>query len=189
VAGGTFKANPWVIVRLHWATYVDARDGKPRLQDWMAFAFPPVVTCAVSFWRDIELSGAASAALLTISGLLSAFLFGVVTQISGRAMDWADTQPPPGRATSAHATRLLEMAANAGYASLICIAAAIAFAVASTVSSHPALRISSAVGLALAVHLVLIMLMVLRRQFLLTQERLGRARTGADLDERVAGRS
>jgi len=104
-------------------------------------------------------------------------------------MDYADSRPAPCQATSSHAAYLLELAANAGYASLLCIAAAIAFAFASAVTSHLALRVSSAIGLALAVHLVMVMVMVLRREFLLTEERLGRARTGADLGESMAGQS
>ena len=189
MARGSFKASPWVVIRAHWETFIDARDGRRRWQDIYAFSLPPIVVLVISAWLNIELPHAASAALLTISGLLSVFLFGVVTQISSRAMHWADSRPPQGSATSAQATSLIELAANAGYASLACIAAAIAFAVDSAVTSHPAMRVSSAIGLALVLHLVMVMLMVLRREFLLTQERLNRVRSGADLDEPVTGRN
>jgi len=187
VERGSFKANPWVIVRAHWRTYVDVRDGKPRPQDWLAFGLPPAAVLGVCFWRDIQLSSSASAALLTVSGLLSVFLFGVITQVSGRAMDYADSQPRPSPETSAHADYLLELAANAGYASLVCITAAVVFVVAS-VSSKWVLRASSAVGLALGVHMIMVLLMVMRREFLLTQGRLDRARTGADRMDGTANR-
>ncbi len=177
---GSFKANPWIIVRAHWGTYIDARDEKARWQDWAEFGVLPAILAGVCLWQDVKLTTLASAALLTVSGLLSVFLFGVITQVSGRAMDYADSRPTPGPETTAHAISLVELAANAGYASLVCIAAAVSFAVAS-IGSHWVLRVSSAVGLALGVHMVMVLLMVMRREFLLTQERLERARTGADL--------
>jgi hypothetical protein len=185
-AGG-FKAGPWVIVSAHWRTYVDARGGTPRVRDWVEFGLPPLVAGGLSYYAHVKLSTAASAGLLTVSGLLGAFLFGVITQISNRAMDLAEEKPEPGSATTAHARNLGELAANAGYAGLVCITAAAVFVVAS-VSSHLWLRISSAVGLALAVHLGMTLLMVMRREFALTQERLSRVETGADRPERALRR-
>lgn len=187
MASGNFKGNPWPIIRAHWRTYVDARDGKPRWRDWAWFGALPMATFGVCIWRDFSLTGAAAAGLLTVSGLLSAFLFGVITQVSGRAMDFADSRPAPSRETSAHAINLLELAANAGYASLICIGAAVSFVVAG-IGSGWVLRVSSALGLALGVHMILVILMVMRREFLLTQDRLERARTGADRKERPFSR-
>ena len=153
----------------------------------MAFGLPPIAVCGLCLWRHVELTAAASAGLLTVTGLLSAFLFGVITQISGRAMELSDAMPAPGSATSAHATNLLELAANAGYAALACIAAAATFVLAS-ITSHWWLRVSSAVGLALTLHMGMILLMVMRREFALTQERLERARTGMDRPERSVER-
>jgi len=66
----------------------------------------------------------ASVGLLTESGLLSAFLVGVMLQISERALDWSDSSPTLGPETSAHATYLVELAANSGYASLVAIVSA-----------------------------------------------------------------
>jgi len=123
----------------------------------------------------------ASTGMLTVLGLLGALLFGVVIQLSGAAIDFADKQPEPGPATSAYATYLEELAANSSYASLTCIFAAIVFLVAS-ISSGWLLRIASAAGLAVATHLVLVLAMVMKRVFALTEERLRRARTGAGLD-------
>ena len=135
----------------------------------------------------VTLSPGASAGLLTVCGLLSVFLFGVVVQVSQRAMDYADSRPAPGRETSAHATDLMELAANAGYTSLSCIVAAIVFVVAS-IGSGWVLRASTATGLALGTHMVMVLFMVMKREFTLTVERLNRARTGADLAERPLGR-
>jgi uncharacterized membrane protein len=100
-------------------------------------------------------------------------------QVSGRAMEWADSKPEPGQNTSEHAQYLEELAANAGYASLVCIVDAIIFVIAATASKQ-LLEAASGIGLALGAHLVLVLLMVMKRVFALTQERLVRARTGAD---------
>jgi hypothetical protein len=175
------KADPRGIIRAHRRTYIDARTGKRHLQDYLVLEELPIavgIGCAIA---DVKLAVAASVGLLTVSGLLSAFLFGVMLQISERALDWSDSSPTPGPETSAHATYLAELAANSGYASLVSIVAAGVFVV-SSFSSGWWLRISSAVGLALAVHLALVLFMVMKRVFALTQQRLNRARTGADRD-------
>lgn len=49
------KANPWVIVKAHYATYVDARTGHSRLQDWVTFTAPPVVVLAGCLGGDVRL--------------------------------------------------------------------------------------------------------------------------------------
>lgn len=179
MAPGNMKADPRGIIRAHRRTYIDARTGNPRWQDYAILEALPVAVLVGCIIGDVKLATAASVGLLTVAGLLSAFLFGVMLQISERALDWSDSSPMPGPETSAHATYLSELAANSGYASLVSIVAAAVFVVSSFTSGW-ALRISSAVGLALAVHLALILFMVMKRVFALTQQRLNRARTGAD---------
>jgi hypothetical protein len=136
------------------------------------------VVAAVCAALQVKLPSAASVGLLTVSGLLSAFLFGVMLQISDRAMSWADTEPPRGADTSEHAIFLEEIAANAGYASIVSIAAAVVFVVA-TVTTKTALVVATAIGLGIAVHMGLVLFMVMGRVFALTQNRLNRARAGA----------
>jgi hypothetical protein len=179
VARGDFKADPREIIRAHRRTYVDVRTGRPLLRDRVVFEVLPVAAAILCLIYHVVLSAGASAGLLAVSGLLGALLFGVVVQLSGTAIDLADSQPEPGPATSAYATYLQELAANASYASLTCITAAIIFVVAS-IGSGWTLRISSAVGLGLSAHLALVLAMVMKRVFALTEERLRRARTGAD---------
>jgi hypothetical protein len=91
----------------------------------------------------------------------------------------ADDRPEQGPATSEQAIYLEELAANVAYASLMCILAAVVFVIAS-IGSHWVLRISSALGLAISAHLVLVLMMVMKRVFTLTQQSLVQARTGAD---------
>jgi hypothetical protein len=179
VARGDFKADPRSIIRAHRNTYIDAQTGRSRWQDKLAFEGMPVLAAALFAAFNVQLASAASAGLLTVLGLFGVYLFTVVVGLSARAMDLADDPAGQGPARSQHAIYLEDLAANAAYASLVCILAAVVFVVA-TIGSHWVLRISSAVGLALGFHLVLVLMMVMKRVFALTQERLRRARTGAD---------
>ncbi len=171
------KSDPRQLIEAHFATYADPSTGSIRIRDHLAFEGIPLLVFTGSVLADIRLSMAASAALLTASGLLIAFLFSVMLQVSQRAMDWADTGPTPGSETSSHAIFLLEISANAGYAALIAIQTAIIFVV-TTVSGGDLLMLFSALGLALSTHLILVLLMVMNRVFALTENRLVRARTG-----------
>ena len=141
------------------------------------------VGCGIA---GVKLPVGASVGLLTVAGLLGAFLFGVMLQASQRALDWADSTPPPGPATSRHAQFMSQLAANSGYASLVSLVTSAVFVVAAVVS-HTALIIFTALGLALALHMVLVLFMVMRRVYALTQDRLTQAETGAAA--RAAGSS
>lgn len=170
------KADITPIVRAHYQTYVNAATGRPRGWDYLQLDGLPVllgVGCALA---SVELPVGASVGLLTVTGLLSAFLFGVMLQASQRALDWAE-DAEPGANTSRHAQLMVQLAANSGYASLVSLLACALFIVASVVS-ETALVIFTAIGLALALHLALVIFMVMRRVFALTQERLRQAETG-----------
>jgi hypothetical protein len=172
------KADVTPLVRAHYKTYVHAATGRHRGYDHLQFEGLPIalgVGCGVA---GVELPAGASAGLLTVAGLLSAFLFGVTLQASQRALDWADSSPTPGPAASWHAQFMMQLAANSGYASLVSILASAMFVVASVVSKT-SLVVFTAIGLALALHLALVLFMVMRRVFALTQERLIQAETGA----------
>lgn len=189
MARGDSKPDPRKIIRAHWRTYVDVRTGKTRLQDHLLLEGLPVIVFAGCMALDVHLPSIASAGLLTVTGLLSVFLFELVVHLAVRAMELAESGLKPGADTSALAINLEELVANAGYASLVCIGAAMVFVVAS-IGSHWVLRISSALGLAIGAHLVLVLMMIMKRVFNLTVERLKRVRTGADLvDQPGGGRS
>jgi predicted phage tail protein len=97
-------------------------------------------------------------------------------QMADRALSWVDENPTAGPETSRHAIFLGEIAASAGYASLVSLVSAAAF-VACSVSHGIALQILTAIALGLAVHLALIMSMVMTRVYQLIAGRLTRART------------
>jgi hypothetical protein len=176
MARGSFKADPLPIIRGQWATYVDARTHRIRLTDHLIFNGVPAALGGLALWREVKFSPTTAGALLAATGLLGALLFGVMLQIVDRAVNWADTLPGPSGATTDHARYLRELAANAGYSSLICIAAA-ASSFAVIVTTGWTLRVFSAVTTALVAHLVLVLLMVMKRVFLLVMERLDAATT------------
>jgi hypothetical protein len=171
------KANPGRLIRAHYATLVDNRTGRPRLSDHLVFEGIPAAVLIATWIAGVELSRGVTVGLLTVAGLMGAFFFGAMLQVSMRAMTWADQGPTPGPDVSRHATFLNQIAANAGYAALVCVLTATVFVVASVVKGTGHV-IASAFGLALAVHLALMLLMVTVRIFALTQERLTDARTG-----------
>lgn len=173
------------IIRAHRRTYADAQTGRMLRRDIAVFELLPALICLGCLLVGIQLSPSAAAALLVVSGLLGALLFGAMLQASQRALDWADTAPPPGPETSSHAIFMGQLAANSGYASLVCIATAICYFFA-TVATGPWLSAVSAVSLAVTFHLVLVLLMVMRRVYALTDQRLSRARTGADRQRRAS---
>src|SRR5437016_9275493 len=134
---GSGKAYPRNIIRAHRRSYIDARTGRRRWQDHLLLEVTPLAVLGACLGSGVQLGQGASVGLLTVCGLLSAFLFGVMLQMADRAMTWADSSPAPGRETSAHAIYLGELAANAGYASLACVVAAVVFVVASVSSGVP----------------------------------------------------
>ena len=196
MARGDAKIDVRVIIRAHRASYVDARDDRPRIRDYLLMEGVPIVVLVLCLVFGAALRSGAAAALLTVTALLSALFFGLMIQTADRAMNWADDPPAPGPGTSAHAIALRDLSAHAGYAALVCIAAAIAYVIATvTAASYPIanaatnaagnaggpgwwLRASSSLGIALGVHLVFVLLMVMKRVFMLTQNRLDQARTG-----------
>jgi hypothetical protein len=171
------KANPARLVRAHYRTLVDARTGRLRPLDYLAFWGIPLCAFVASWVPGVSLPQSANAGLLTVSGLMAAFFFGAMLQVSMRAMTWADSQPPPGPDVSRHAEFLKQIAANAGYASLACLATAVVFVVGTASPNTRPVMISS-VGIALATHVVLMLGMVLARLFALAEQRLTDARTG-----------
>lgn len=168
------KANPLDIIKAHRGTYVDDSTWSRSWSDYALFEGAPFLLFLGCVWFAIAIPSAASVGLLTVAGLLSAFLFGAMLQVSQRAMDWSDTKPEPSGDVSEHAEFLRQLAANAGYASLISILTATIFVVASATSGEIAV-VFTALGLGLALHMALVLAMVIARVFALTQERLIRA--------------
>ena len=185
MARGDSKIDIRNVIRAHRQTYVDASTDERLLPDFLLIDGVPIVVFVACFLLDVRLNRSTAIALLTVTGLLSALLFGVMLQVADRAMTWAESNPSPGPATSARAIFLRELAANAGYASAVCILAAITYLACSIPSEWATrlewpIRLASAFGIAIGAHLILVILMVMKRVFALTESELNRARTEGD---------
>ena len=178
MATGDMKADPRRMIRAHFRTLVSANTGRTLIADHVVLELVPAGLGFAYLASGKFLLSVTSAGLVTVTGLLGAFLFALMIQIADRAESWADTHPTPGPQTSRHAIYLTELSANAGYASLVSIVASVVFVMCSATTGLPR-RVSGAAGLGLGLHLVLTLFMVLKRVFALTEERLLRARTGA----------
>lgn len=172
------KANPWKLIQQHYRTLRDYRTEEVRKRDWALFVGAPVIVLVACIWLRLHLPKGASVGLLTTAGVLTAFFFGVMLQIAARALEWLDERPPVGPETSWQAQFLQEIAANAGYAALVSVLAAALFVGSLIATGSTALTVLSSLGIALAVHLALMLSMVLTRVYALTVNRLTDARVG-----------
>jgi hypothetical protein len=172
------KANPWKLIQQHYRTLRDYRTDELRKRDWALLVGVPVILFFGCVLLDLHLPKGASVGLLTTAGVLTAFFFGVMLQVAGRALEWADSRPSVGPETSWQAQFLQEIAANAGYATLVSILAAAVFVGALISTGSIARTILSSLGIALAIHLALMLSMVLTRVYALTVNRLTDTRVG-----------
>jgi len=172
------KANPWKLIQQHYRTLRDYRTEELRKRDWGLLVGVPVIVFIGCVLLHLRLPKGASVGLLTTAGVLTAFFFGVMLQVAGRALEWADSRPPVGPETSWQAQFLQEIAANAGYATLVSILVAAVFVGALIATGSTALTILSSLGIALAIHLALMLSMVLTRVYALIVNRLTDARVG-----------
>lgn len=172
-----WKADPSEYVRTHFRSFVNADTGKLRPGDFVSFlGIPAAVGLFVGLY-PVVLPVAASVGLLTVVGILSALLFGLMTQVGDRAAELVSSAPAPSERTNNRAKLSLEMAANSGYGSFISLVSAGLFVVCS-VAHGILLQLFSALGLTLGAHLFLTLMMVMKRSFSLTMSNLNRAATG-----------
>lgn len=172
------KANPWQLIRAHYGTLVAYPSGNRSNMDYALFWGLPALVFIVCLALGATLPEGASMALLTTAGVLAAFFFGVMLQLAQRAMDWAEKRPEPGADTTWQAQFLQQIAANAGYAGLISLLVATVFVGVLMATAQWLLVGLSSFGLALAIHLALLVAMVLTRIYALTTDRLLNAETG-----------
>ncbi|HTZ64317.1 MAG TPA: hypothetical protein VMB51_09455 [Solirubrobacteraceae bacterium] len=182
------KANPLVFVCAQFATYVDDSTGKQRWRDHAIFHLLPVIALIALRVFTITVPSIAAVGILTVTGFLSAFLFGGMLQVSQRALDWLDEKPTPSEDTTEHAEYLRQLAANTGYASLVSICTAAVFVVAAASKNTETIAWATAFGFALVVHLTLVLLMVMNRVLALTDNRLIQAETGGPSVTRISSR-
>lgn len=177
------KANPWKLIQAHYRTLRHAETGKSMWQDYALFLGFPAFVYVLCLFLEAELPPEANAGLLTATGVLAAFFFGVVLQVAQRAMELADQRsepgnPKPDKATYWQIEFLKEIAASAGYACLISVLAAAVSLAALVTTSKWIFVVLCSLALALAVHLALLLAMVLSRVYALIVRRLRTAKVG-----------
>lgn len=180
---GGSKASQLGIIRTHRASYVSGRSGRKRVRDHLLFEVLPLAAAAVLAYFRVKLPAPASGALIAVAAFLSVFLYTVMVSLWSRAGDLADSAPVPSQELTKQTKDLEELAANSAYAALVCVLAAGVFVVAA-IGHRWVLIVSTAIGLGLAVHLLLVLLMVMKRVFVQTQASLLRASTGAGRSDR-----
>jgi hypothetical protein len=174
----SIKADPTPVIRAHYATYVHNATRRQRISDHLLFSGLPLGALVACWAFGVRLPVGASVGILTVAGLLSAFFFGVLLQVADWAAGWADANPAANPQVTERADFLRQIAANAGYASLVSIVTC-ALGVVASVVSHAALTIFSALVLASGIHLVLVLFMVIKRVFSFAENRLNWAQSGA----------
>lgn len=175
------KVSPRPILVAHLQTLVDGTHGRPHVADFVILYGVPVVVSVLAAWRapDLKIGEGLAAALLAVAGLFGAFLFQLSIQLLNQAATWADTHPTPSAHTSTYADRLGGLAANTSYACFVSIVTVAVVTAAAIIVEGAWETLVVAAVIALLVHLALTLLMILRRVFLLSSERITQARTGA----------
>ncbi len=79
------KFSPIRIIRAHRQTYSDARTGRVMPSDIIGFEIVPALVGLISAALYVQLNPVAAAALLMVTGLIGALLFGAMLQASQRA--------------------------------------------------------------------------------------------------------
>lgn len=179
MSGSEGKASPRPVIVAHIKTLSNANTGNVRATDhFLMFGVPLVATIVVAV-TTTTFDGSLLTGLVTVTGLAGAFFFGLMVQHLQAIMSWADSDPEPGTETSRHAKLLAELAANAAYASLLAFTASVLLVFAAVADSDAVKRSASALVAFVLTHFVLTVLMVIRRVFLLSIERINDVRTGA----------
>lgn len=179
------KANPSRLIQAHFRTLRNYPSGQAEPKDYVLFVGLPTAVLAVGCALDLSLPDGASQGILVTAGLLSAFFFGVVVQLTERAISWAaqDPLPPMGQDTTWQADFTGEIIASSGYASMVSILTA-AVAIVATISTGTLLVIASSLAVALGVHLALLLMMILNRLYAISVEKLNDVATGHESDVR-----
>lgn len=138
----------------------------------------PIVLGAAAMWAHLALPGEVAAALLAASGLIAAFTFQLTIVINEQvlALSAADVQPGPD--LSRRCTAMRYLSANAAYASLIALATAASATAAAIFEKGIPDQVATAVTTALSLHLLMVMLLVLRRVFVSSSKLLTQIAAG-----------
>lgn len=171
----TSKSGFAELCQAHLKTLYDARTNKRSTRDILEQVGIPLSVGGIAALAGWDFS--ATDALIGGTSLFAAFLFGLTIQLLGNAENLAETGARPGLETSRRIRLLEELTANAAWASLVSLGAATLLTLHAVAVSGSSPRWLSGVIAGVLTHLVIVILMVLKRVFFRTRERLVHART------------
>jgi hypothetical protein len=175
------------IWRDHHATLIDHRTGVSRPKDFLLVYLPGVIASVGLAAADVmdsdrvAFSSQAVDGMLTASGLLAAFFFGLSVTLLDKAMDFDLQHPTPTPEVLNRATRMQEVAANTAFAAVVAGATTAMLVLSATVKSLSDIAAAFAVGG--VVTILTTGAMVLRRIYNETKERLRNVRTGVSAED------
>ena len=170
--------SPRMIVTEHVRALAGSDDRLSPLDLVRQYLLPVAIGGAAVTWGDATINVNTAAALLTVGGIFAAFTFQLALGIHTQALAYASERPEPGERTSKRSEALRMLAANAGYASLVSMLASIAALGAGIVERGVPESIAVGATITVFVHLSIVLLLVLRRVFLDTQNTLTQISTG-----------
>lgn len=151
------------------------------LRDFLGLYLPAVLMLVVLVAIEltspstVDLDSGVATAVVAATGLLSGFLFGLSVTILDKAIDASGRNDAPSRERSENAERLLELAANTAFASIVAGVTTATFIGAELIG--PVSEYLTAAGIAGVVLLGTVGAMVIRRVFLETENLLREVRT------------
>lgn len=172
------RISPRVIVTEH-VRALAGQDGRLSVIDLARqFVLPVLLGGTAVLWGDASINLNTAAALVTVGGIFAAFTFQLALSVHAQALVFASERPEPSERTSSRSEALRMLSANASYASLAALLGSIAALGAGIVERGVPEDVAVGASIALFAHLSIVLLLVLRRVFLDTQNTLTQISTG-----------
>lgn len=186
------KVNVTSVIRDHYATLRNARTGRASPADYVVMIGVPFALAGSVLFLRIELHGiiVLASAVSVFAALLFGLLGSVLNMILGAARE-ARERGGGTDATRRQAVIVEQFGANVAYAVLIAITAAVVVAViaVATPPNVDGVQVvpppASAIATAVVAHLILTLLMLLKRTVRILRAQVAVARTGRDPENRL----
>lgn len=181
----TSKINIYDIVACHLTTLQNAKTGKPSKSDYFAFFAAPCLFSALSWWADLKFSDDALNALVTVGSLVAGLMLNLLVLIFDRRIKASENiKANPGQpALEVRARVLKELYYNICYATVVALLLAALPVVVMQLADDWVIAISTMTVdlkmrshfgdpllVAVATHLGLTMLMIVKRTFRLLSD-------------------
>jgi hypothetical protein len=157
------------ILKDHFSTMISYGTGKRSLADYILFFLAPAALTGFIVWSCVILSDTAVNVLITAVSILAGLLFNVLVLIHTLADRFA---PPTGKEDGRRFLR--EIYSNIAYAILICLLSLLPLVVLVVFQQATVRELANAVAIFLMLHLMLTLVMILKRLHALLSYDLGR---------------